>query len=74
MSYQPGFNYFLVGDCPVLSDPTNGRVTVTGQGLGHNATYTCAAGYELNAGAGRRCELVGSVSSWTVPEPMCIRK
>ena len=63
------------GQCPPLTDPANGAVTVTGRHNGNISTYTCNSGFELldlTTGSDMRtCQPDGT---WTEPEPQCICK
>jgi Notch-like protein len=55
--------------CPILPEPTNGGVTVTNQGVGGVATYTCDAGFERQGAAPRTC---GSDGNWSGSAPTCV--
>ena len=61
--------------CPLLTDPANGMVAVTGQASGFTATYTCNSGFELldlTPGSDiRTCQPNGT---WSGSEPQCIGK
>ena len=63
--------FLLVGLCPVLSDPANGMVTMTGNSVGDTATYTCDDGYELIGSMTVTCMDDGA---WSDGPPMCRRK
>ena len=61
--------------CPVLSSPANGEVTVTGQMIGDTATYTCDIEFEfLNHTHGSDVRTCQPDGSWTLPEPQCACK
>ena len=57
--------------CPILIDPANGRVSVTGNSPGDMAVYTCDPDYDLVGVSVRQC---GSNGEWSGEAPMCIRK
>ena len=67
-------HYFLA-DCPELSSPANGMVSITGQMSGDTATYTCDSGYELldltTGGDMRTCQPDGM---WSGSESQCVSK
>ena len=44
------------GSCPVLINPLNGEVLVTGQTLGSSAVYTCESGFSLVGDTIRTCD------------------
>ena len=58
----------LFSDCPALSDPTNGQVTVTGNGQGDTATYTCSKGHVMSGEATRTCQ---AGNAWDGSQPTC---
>ena len=55
--------------CPVLTDPANGDVSVTGQAPGVVATYTCRSGYTLEGVTVRTCQTTGI---WSFEAPTCV--
>jgi hypothetical protein len=55
-------------DCGALMAPTNGSVAATVTTFGASATYSCAMGYVLGAGATRMC---GADGNWTGTAPTC---
>ena len=57
--------------CPILMDPANGMVNVTGNLPGDTATYTCDPDYDLVGESERVC---GDDGEWSEEAPMCIRK
>ena len=54
-------------ECGVLSNPDNGRVTLTGTSFGSQATYSCNSGYELNGPITRVCQADG----WSGNDATC---
>ena len=63
-------------NCGVLTNPSNGQVTVTSgvvteTGVGALATYTCNEGYQLNGNAVRACQDTGD---WNLLAPICLCK
>ena len=60
-----------LAQCPMLMDPANGRVSVTGNLPGDNATYTCDPDYGLVGVSVRVC---GNDGQWSGEAPMCARK
>ena len=68
-------NYLSMADCPPLTDPANGVVTVTGQTSGSTATYTCNSGFVLalfevipSETVVRTCQHGGT---WSAFKPLC---
>ena len=57
--------------CPNLRDPVNGRVSLSGNGVGDEAVYRCSRGFMLVGKKKRRC---GSDGAWSGVEPTCRRK
>lgn len=56
--------------CPVLKDPTNGKVSVTSRTVRSLATYSCDSGYKLDGDAERVClSLRGGI--WSGRDPVC---
>ena len=67
----------LTALCEVLSDPTNGAVSVTGDGnsVDDVATYTCNNGFELDGNDMATCTLIDSNNAAFSPAPpTCLRK
>ena len=62
------YNYSIAIQCPALSDPENGAVSITGTGVGDTATYTCNSGYELSGSDTRTCQSNGE---WSGSAPTC---
>ena len=62
----------MLAECPPLTNPANGMVTVTGQTSGSTATYACDSDLELldlTSGSNvRTCQ----DGSWSLPEPQCV--
>ncbi|XP_064384002.1 uncharacterized protein LOC135332992 [Halichondria panicea] len=56
--------------CPILSDPLDGTVTVSGRTVHSVATYTCNTGYRLEGDAQRSC-LALSGGVWIGSTPVC---
>lgn len=57
--------------CPILSDPTNGKVKIVTFHSGHHkALYFCNDGYQLVGSRSRRCGIYGQ---WTGSDPICKR-
>ena len=56
--------------CPVLEDPANGTVSLTGVSYGHRATYTCYSDYELVGANKLTC---GDNGQWSADPPVCRR-
>ena len=59
-----------IAECPVLPDPLNGMVTVTGLSARDVATYSCNVGFQLVGNSQRTCQTVGE---WSLEPPICIR-
>ena len=57
-----------LAECPVLVNPDNGIVAVTGNLRGDMATYSCNAGYELVGEPLRVCDEQGE---WSGTAPTC---
>ena len=60
--------YCIISDCPVLSPPTGGQVTVAGYSQGDTATYTCSQGYLMSGAATRMCQ---AGNTWSGAAPTC---
>ena len=58
----------LVVICPVLEDPGNGTVDVSGNRSGDTAVYSCNVGFTLD-GENRTC---GDDGQWSGSEPTCV--
>ena len=54
-------------ECASLTNPDNGRVTLTGTNFGSQARYTCDRGYILNGSYRRVCQADG----WSGNETTC---
>ena len=61
-------NHHFTVNCPELSQPEGGTVSVTGNYQGAIATYTCNRGYMLVGMATRTCL---STEVWNSTEPTC---
>ena len=57
--------------CPILINPPNGIVGVTGNSPGDTANYICDPDFELVGNSTRVC---GDDGEWSGEAPMCIRK
>ena len=57
--------------CPILINPPNGIVGVTGNSPGDTANYICDPDFELVGNSTRVC---GDDGQWSGEAPMCIRK
>ena len=57
--------------CELLRDPPNGRVRVSGSGVGSIAGYSCNRGFVLNGNTRRTCSSNGQYDG---REPSCRRK
>ena len=53
--------------CGPLEDPVNGRVIVTSEEFGGEATYRCDSGFILVGNTQRSCATTG----WTGQDPTC---
>ena len=60
-------HFVFSGDCPDLSAPANGSVSMSGIIVGSTATYSCNAGFTLVGDTVRTCE----DDMWTGTEPNC---
>ena len=58
---------YAVG-CPLLSDPANGMVVLTGASSGDMATYSCDPGFMLVGSTILTC---GDDSMWSDDPPVC---
>ena len=68
------FHYFFAAVmCPILPDPDNATIFVTGQAVGSQATYICNSGFVVRPGDViiRNCLPTGE---WSGSEPQCIRR
>ena len=54
--------------CPSLTNPGNGRVTVTTRSFNGIATYSCNTGYTLSGSCSRACQSSGV---WSESTPTC---
>ncbi len=55
--------------CGTLSDPVNGRVSLSGTNFDSEATYTCISGFLLAGVEIRRCS---ADSTWSASAPVCV--
>ena len=55
--------------CPILIDPANGEVSVTGNSPGDTATYTCDSDYDL---VGPQILTCGDDGMWSDGPPTCL--
>ena len=61
-------------ECPVLSAPAFGSVSITGRRPGDTATYRCNTGFELIGPDTRVCgETDPGMADWDGEEPICRR-
>ena len=58
----------VVVGCPVLEDPINGTVVVSGRTVGSVANYTCVSGHLLTGVMIRECLVTGE---WSDQAPIC---
>ena len=64
--------FHSLAQCPILMDPANGTVELSGRSPGDTATYTCvSADFDLVGTPVREC---GDDGMWSGEAPMCIRK
>ena len=62
-------NFFpTLARCPILLDPTNGFVNVTGNSHGDTAIYTCEDGFSL---VGSQTQICGVDGIWSGSAPTC---
>lgn len=59
---------FLDRECPDLSDPELGHVTITGKLFGDRASYSCQHGYHVVGLQSRTCQADGQ---WAGQQPAC---
>ena len=79
MQYKVYFDLFslfsflscIAIECPDLSDPENGTVTVASNIFGSLAVYRCSEGFGLVGKSIRQCQADGS---WSEQEPTCESK
>ena len=64
-------NSSTLARCPILINPPNGIVGVTGNSRGDIATYTCDPNFDLVGASVREC---GDDGQWSGEAPMCIRE
>ena len=55
-------------ECPILTDPANGSVTVSTRTPGSTALYACTSGYLVSGVAQRSCQAGGT---WSGAAPTC---
>ena len=62
-----------VGQCPELSPPANGGITLSSPDrlCGDNATYTCDSGYELELTCGSEVRTCQADGTWSGSAPDC---
>ena len=63
--------YLIIAPCSILTDPTNGAVSLTGNTYRDTAMFTCHSGYELVGTVTLTCEGDGS---WSDEPPVCRRE
>ena len=54
--------------CPVLTNPTNGQVSMDTNTVGSTATYICSPGYDVNGATTVTC---GADGSWSPVPTTC---
>ena len=54
--------------CPILTSPANGRVSVPSRLVDRVASYSCFSGYSLIGTSTRTCQFSGS---WSGQQPRC---
>ena len=59
----------VIALCPVLVDPENGKVMMTGNSVGDTATYSCDDGYSLS---GVDMVICLDDGQWSDPPPTCV--
>ena len=57
--------------CPLLADPANGSVLISGNSIGETADYICELGFTLVGPSSLTC---GEDGSWSGIPPVCIGK
>ena len=62
------FDYCLGVQCPALTSPANGRVSVPSRLVNRGASYSCLSGYSLIGTPTRTCQSSGS---WSGQQPRC---
>ena len=60
--------HYAAVQCPTLSNPTNGRVSVPSRAVGSRATYSCNTGYTLSGSSSLTCLSNGA---WSGSVPIC---
>ena len=63
-----GYSFILTALCPILGNPTNGMVTLTGMSVGDTANSICNDGYELIGASVLTCQNDGT---WDNTPPVC---
>ena len=58
----------MIVQCPTLTDPENGIISCTGNGVGDTCTVTCDDGFDLSGSETRTCQDDGS---WSGTEAVC---
>ena len=59
---------YIARPCATLSNPSNGRVTISSTSVGGTATYSCNSGYILAGSSRRTCQSGGT---WSRSAPSC---
>lgn len=61
--------YYAAIECPSLSNPPNGSVSLNGVTVGSLATYECDPGFILSGNQRRSCLATGR---WSGSDPQCV--
>ena len=60
--------FVCAGQCPTVSGPENGRVSLSGHSVGDRATFMCDTGYQLVGDQAMNCLSNGT---WDSSPPVC---